>query len=203
MKLPTKEECFEIIEEYKVFDNIKEHIKQVNKIAVFLSKKLKEKGINVDIDVVDRASLLHDIAKTIDIGNDPRIKKDPKFYKKLKNRFPDIKHEEAVSIILKEKGYEELGKVAKQHGFKSLGNHKTWEQKILVYSDARVAHDKIVNLKERLDDVCTRYTNLNINDYDPDFRKKHEVELGKIEKEIFAYLDFKPEDLKEEIKKVE
>ena len=56
MNLPTTEECFKILEEYNVPQNIIEHSLIVNKISIFLAKELKTEDINIkllDIIVVD------------------------------------------------------------------------------------------------------------------------------------------------------
>jgi len=64
--LPTREECFDIIREYHVPSNILSYSLAVAKLAVFLAKKLKERGVTVNVYQVDRACLLHDIVRICD-----------------------------------------------------------------------------------------------------------------------------------------
>jgi len=58
--LPTREECFDIIQEYHVPSHILSHSLAVSKLAIFLAQKLKEKGLQVNVEQVERACLLHD-----------------------------------------------------------------------------------------------------------------------------------------------
>lgn len=66
-KLPTRKECFDIIKEYRLPLHILKHSLAVAKLAVFLAERLKEKGVTVNVELVDRACLLHDILKVCDL----------------------------------------------------------------------------------------------------------------------------------------
>ncbi len=202
MKLPTKEECLELLKEYNVSGVLLRHIKNVNKISVFLAKKLKEKGIDVDVEALDRASMLHDILKTIEIPeHDDKIQEDPEFFKDLREKFKGLKHEKAASKLLKDKGYDELGELIEFHGFRGFRNLDTWERKILNYADSRVSWDQIVSIQERFDELDKRYGPHNVPNYTEEAKKEHRDSLIEVEKEIFSHLDLKPEDLKEEVEK--
>ena len=78
---------------------------------------------------------------------------------------------------------------------------QTWEEKIVNYADKLVKHDEIVSLKERFDDLHERYTSKVIPNFNEELRDEKEKIIFEYEKEIFSYLDFKPEDLKEILKK--
>ena len=65
-KLPTREECFELIRQHAVPGHIVSHSIATAKLAVFLAERLKEKGIAVDVDLVERACLLHDVVRMCD-----------------------------------------------------------------------------------------------------------------------------------------
>ncbi len=178
MKLPTREECFKLLEKYKTFPNIIEHTKLVNKIAVYLAKKLKEKEIDINIDLVDRASLLHDIAKS----------------KVIREHIPpenENHHLDGEKILIKE-GYPELGHIVRMHSLKEIQNLKTWEEKVMQYADLRARHDKIVSVKERLDDLIKRY---NV----PPEKRVDEKLVFSLEEEIFDIIGESPEKLKEAI----
>ena len=174
MKYPSREECLRDYLEIKTPQNIIEHVIVVNKVAVFLAKKLKKKGIKLNLRLVDKASLLHDLDKWLCIND-----------KSLKHGFETEK-------MLAEKGYPEIGFYARQHVAELiLGELKTWEEKIINYADKRVLHDQIVSLKERFDYINERYPA-------KDFEKRRKIiELSYVlEKEIFSKLGFSPEELK-------
>jgi uncharacterized protein len=178
LKLPSKEECFKLLEKYGTFPNIVEHCKMVNKVAVYLAKKLREKGINVDVDLVDRASLLHDIAKSGTIrANIPPEEENH--------------HIDGEEILVKE-GYPEVGHLVRMHSLKEIENLKTWEEKIIQYADVRVRHTRIVSVKERLEDLYKRY---NI----PPEKRIDEKLIYNLEKEIYDVIGGSPSDLKDEI----
>ena len=64
--LPTRKECLAIIGEHHVPPHIVKHSLTAAKLAVFLAQRLTEKGIAVDVNLVDRACLLHDIVRICD-----------------------------------------------------------------------------------------------------------------------------------------
>jgi len=179
MRLPTKEECFELLKEYKVPQNIIDHSITVTKIAVFLAKKLKQKGIDVNVDLVEKASLLHDIDKI------PSLKD-------LTN------HGEIGREILVKKGLNDIADVTAVHIAESLEDGKvdTWEKKLVNYADKRVKHNSIVTIDERYDDLIQRYHHVS----EQGFNKMRKL-IKDVEKQIFQNLDFKPEELEKEMGK--
>lgn len=176
MKLPTKEQCFALLHKYKILPNILDHSIMVNKVANYLAEKLHEKGIKIDLDAVDCASLLHDIGKSITILE----------------KLEDQHHILAEEILTKE-GYPELGLVCRRHSLHEISNLKTWEEKIVKYADDRVKHTEIVSITERVVDLQKRYN----------VQKKDMVPLSKVlklEKEIYSNIDESPNILKNVIK---
>ena len=61
--IPTTEQCIKLLDEFNVPKNIKEHSFAVNRISISIAKKLKQAGVDIDLDLVNAASLLHDIDK--------------------------------------------------------------------------------------------------------------------------------------------
>jgi|TARA_B100002003_G_C13940803_1_gene456556 putative nucleotidyltransferase with HDIG domain len=179
MNLPTKEECFEILKEYEVPQNIIEHSLMVNKVAIFLAKKLVEKSIKINIDLLDRASLLHDLDKIATLKD---------YYS----------HGKVSKEILEKKGFLQVGKIVSVHRTDSIKNNmvNTWEEKLLNYADGRVTNDKIVSLHERFE-----YGRKNYPEFNTPEGRESEIKKHELEKEIFSHLDFKPEDLKQEMEK--
>jgi putative nucleotidyltransferase with HDIG domain len=179
MKLPSREECFKFLEKYEVPENILEHSKMVNKVADYVAKKLKEVGAKIDLDVVDRATLLHDIGKYIEI-------------KEAKLPKVDNHHIIGEEILAKE-GYPELGKVVRRHSLKEMKNITTWEEKVVKYSDLRVKHAELVSTRHRLDDLNIRYDV-------PDNERVDELKVFALEKEIFDKIKENPDILRKVIK---
>ena len=167
----TTEHCMSLLKKYNVYDNIVLHCVQVNKVAVFISKKLVESGVDVDVKLVNAASLLHDIAKHIEIETGK-----------------DHIHEAEI-ILKKENAPQNLIDVVKAHLNQNIDQFKTLEEKIVFYADMRVKHSKIVSLDERINDIRIRYSNrLHLINSISNTAKI-------VEKEIFSKLDIKPDDI--------
>lgn len=177
MKLPTKQECIELWDEYDLPENIRQHVLLVTKIAVFLANELVRKGEAVDVELVEKAALLHDIDKIQTIGENA------------------LKHGYVSYDILIGKGYPiKLAELVKYHrveAFKDLAH--SWELKCLRYADARSLGDKIVSLDERFEYLRNRYPHLRLEE-----NRVDELVLG-IEKEICLKIGIKPEELKEKL----
>lgn len=170
-EVPTREECFELLREYNVPENVVRHTLLVDKVAIFLAQKLKDSGLNIDVDLVDRAALLHDLDKMQTLDKDT--------------------HGLLTENILTKKGYPKLGRVIKHHRFKYIYNTDlSWEEKILNYADKRVNNDKLVAIDERFAYFRKRY---NIGESDRD--KEAERLFRELEKQIFSRIGLKPEDL--------
>ena len=62
-RLPTEEEALDLLEKVGCSKGVIQHCIAVKNIALDLAKKLKKKGISVDIDLVKVGALLHDIGR--------------------------------------------------------------------------------------------------------------------------------------------
>ena len=62
-KIPTTEECFALWDEFEMPGNIRQHSLNVNKVAMIIANKLKEAGEDIDLELVNAGSLLHDLDK--------------------------------------------------------------------------------------------------------------------------------------------
>ena len=196
LNLPTQAECFEIIKQYHVPSHIVKHCQAVSRLGVFLAQKLKEKGIQVNIEQVERACLLHDIARICDIkepdyGSLTRnvSEKDKAKWNQIRQRYYNLGHEDAAYEILKEK-YPTLALIIKKHRYITMLSEterpKSWEEKLVYYADMRVMHDKIVPLKVRLEDGHRR----NAHRYETNPKNKINIDkvdslIYRLEKEIF------------------
>ena len=158
--LPSREECLALIRENNA-ENVVQHSLVVNKVAMLIAKKLREKGEKIDLKLIDRASLLHDIDKIESLRNG--------------------NHGIIGEKILKEKGLHKIAKIVRKHVLDQvLGGFDSWEEKIVFYADKRVVNDKIVSLGERLKYIQNRYKDLN---------KKLKLKYTEIEKKTFELED--------------
>jgi len=158
--LPTRKECFEILKEYHLPPHIVRHSVAVAKLAVFLAQRLNEKGAAIDIDLLEKAGLLHDMMRVFDFKqadynlferNLPEQEKAK--WHQMGAKYLAMTHEDAAYDVLKEQ-YPALAQTIKRHRYMAMLDEKdrpdTWEEKLLYYADMRVMHDKIVPLKQRL-----------------------------------------------------
>lgn len=194
--LPTRKQAFEILKEYHVPLHIQKHSLAVAELAVCLAEKLKEKGISVDVDLVDRACLLHDIARVCDLKKldydrfeQSVTEQDKTKWVQLRAKYKGIVHEDAAYELLKEK-YPVLALTIRKHKYIAIldgqEKPKTWEEKLVYYADKRVMHDRVVPLKERLEEGHKRNTYLHQTE------AQHKINIARadsliyeLEREIF------------------
>lgn len=138
--LPTKQECDRLWDKYEMPDHIRAHTRQVTNVAKKVAKHIKNQGYPVDIVLVERGALLHDIAKIISIKD------------KSKGYHTDI----GAQIVRKEGYASELADIVLHHVVNSFDSNLTLEQQIVNYADRRVTHDKVVSVQERIDYLKTQ-----------------------------------------------
>ncbi len=131
-----------LLEKYGVPENIVRHSLKVEKVAVFVAQRLKEKGVAVNIELVSVGAILHDIGKMTAIKQ---------------GVFEQIVSRE----ILEKEGLKEEAMIAFRHNFYEMLAHgcSDWgiEEKIVYFADKRVMHDSVVSLQERMADLNERY----------------------------------------------
>jgi len=175
---PSIEDCIKWYKELGTPDNIIDHVTMVNKIAGFIATELYKNGVKLNLELVDKASLVHDLDKWLCIND------------------KTVRHGYKTEEILTKKGYPELGYYARQHrGDLIVKGYKSWEEKVIAYADKRTQDDTVVSLKKRFE-----YIN---GAYPPKCTKKREEQIKlsfELEKEIFSKLDLGPEELKNKIK---
>jgi len=132
---PSKTHCYKLWDKYNLPKSKRIHSELISQIALFLGKKLQEQGIDVNLELLTTACLLHDIDK-----NTP---------KKKSEKHPDS----AVRILLKE-GMKEVSDIVKTHSLHSILDKKdpprTWEQKLLYLADKMVKH-KFIGVDKRFE----------------------------------------------------
>lgn len=181
----THKKCVALLKEHEVPRIIFLHSRKVNAISMLIASKLKEKGIDINLHLVDMGSLLHDIAKHKTI----KIEKEHGYR---------VRHTIEGYNILITKGYPFEARVAFMHGLDIINDKfalKRWEDIIVYYADKRVNKDKVISLDERLLYLKRRYG--KISNKVLNIIKSVEKPLKELEKQIFKNLDIKPEDINE------
>jgi len=207
--LPTRKECLALLAEYHVPPHIVSHSNAVAKLAVFLAQRLNENSAVIDIELLERACLLHDMMRVFDFP-EPDYKRfeqtlpeeEKAKWRRLRAKYKTSSHEDAACDILKEQ-YPALALAIKRHRYMSMldeqGHPETWEEKLLYYADKRVMHETIVPLKERLAEGHKR------NVFSHGSKAKSKINTAKVdpmieemEKEIFKKIGLDPLEVNHE-----
>jgi uncharacterized protein len=140
--IPSRKRCMEVLDEVGMPEKIRAHSLQVNGVAMFLARKIMDRGIPVDPGLVDSASLLHDIDKHI-----------------LLSKGTQKGHGELGAEMLIEMGFQELAPAVRRHVLCNILHDApgSWEEKIVHYADMRVVKDRVVPLEQRLEYIRNRY----------------------------------------------
>jgi len=207
--LPTRKECLALLAEYHVPPHIVNHSKAVAKLAVFLAQRLNEKGVAIDVTLLEAACLLHDLLRVHDFKESdfnrfertlPEGEK-PK-WRRLRVKYKASSHEDAAYDILKEQ-YPVLALTIKRHKYMALLDEKDrpdiWEEKLLYYADKRVMHERIVPLKERLAEGHKRNVFLHGTEAQSKINTaKVDPLIYEMEKEIFEKIGLNPLEVADE-----
>ena len=147
----------DILNKNKTPSNVIEHSRTVCKLAEDVAEKLIKKGIKVNKKLLVASALLHDIEREKD------------------------NHVIEGAKLLKSMGFCEISETTRKHSLHEIEKEKnrplSIEEKILFYADKRVKGNKIVSLKERIEDLNKRYNRDFSKEYE--FAKKIERELLK------------------------
>lgn len=158
--VPTPEQIRKLFQEFHTPAHVAEHCGMVERVSLFLGKKLKEGGVSIDLELLKSAALLHDIVRIVDF----RVFEPEKFpfpftvddrtcWENLRAQYAGRHHAEVAAEILRQRGFPEIAEVIQKHRFLQIAEgFNSWEEKILYYADKRVKHHDIVPLKERLAD---------------------------------------------------
>jgi len=137
IKIPSRDECLDILTKNKTPSNVIEHCKAVCRLSEEVADNLIADGVKVNKKLVIAAALLHDVE---------RIKEN---------------HVKVGAKLIKSLGFPEVAKVMVRHSMYQIEDSKnipkTVEEKIVFYADKRALGGKIVSLKERFDDTKKRY----------------------------------------------
>lgn len=186
--IPDISRCFQLMEEYAMLPNIREHSIIVARVALRLidgfCENLPSPQKVPDRTTIAAGALLHDIAKTPCLQN-------------------GCDHAAAGAEICLELGYPEIAAIVREHVI--LRDHdperrrqgKFNAREIIYYADKRVRHEEIVSLDDRLEYILEHYGNS-----DPVMHHRIHVNFDKcveLEQYIFSFLSFSPDELAAEV----
>ncbi len=178
MKIPDNKTAIKILRDYKTPVHIMRHCVMVAKVSTFLGIRLRERGCNISIGLLQAGGLLHDVAKyhAIIHGGD---------------------HASMGATFLEGLGYKDVAKIVRSHvhiDTNELCMRKINEAIVVNYADKRVKHTTVVSLEDRFEDLYIRYGTDN-------YRRKRIKELfdqtKEMEKNIFSVLHIEPDQLNE------
>lgn len=175
MHLPTVAKCHDLMAETQMLDNIKAHSILVSQVAIFIAQHLYNTGVPLSLPLIETSALLHDITKTRSLQTGE-------------------KHAATGAQLIRKLGYPEAALVIHQHVRLSCFSEHTLpsEPEIVNYADKRVLHDKIAPLADRMRYIEQRY---GTNE-----KKRHRIKLmwkesERLEKKLFRFLPFTPDEL--------
>lgn len=139
MRIPTVEECYELMKCHSMLPNIVAHSEQVARVAAAIMNHLVD-GTDISRKAVIVACLLHDITKTRSLQTKEH-------------------HDISGGRLLAELGFSTIGAMVKEHvvlqDLQPEGDLLAKE--IVYYADKRVMHDRVVTVEERVADLIIRY----------------------------------------------
>lgn len=194
-----------LFQKYRTPEHIVRHMQKVAAVGLFLARKFHEQNIEVDEELVQYGSLLHDLVKIVDFStvdeskfSKPPSTEDINFWNGLIEQYHNVKHCLAGYEVLMEEHEVSLALIVKKHGYNSLIAQNpeerpiTLEEKIVYYADKRVRHDQVVTLAERIEDGQKRYfPDGNI----PAEDKQVQQALFILEKELCEKASLSPENI--------
>ncbi len=135
---PNRITCLQIMDNYDMLPNIKDHSILVADLAIIISCKLNKNGSELDLNLIEAAALLHDITKTESIKTGEN-------------------HCKSGGKLLRNLGYQRISEIVEQHVLPDKIKGDVSEEEVVCYADKRILHDKIVNLDERFEYLLERY----------------------------------------------
>ena len=130
---PDMEECYSILDIYKVPENIIRHCRKVAEVSDQIFRSLDNAG-ELNQSALKAAAMLHDIAR------------------KERN------HAQAGEKILREIGYEKVGSIIGSHTDIVVDDTgRITESEILYLADKLVREDKVISIEERFKQSLNKY----------------------------------------------
>ncbi len=172
MSIPTRSECLIIMDKVRMPDHIRKHSMMVAVVALYLGGLLNRNSSRLNLELLEAASLLHDIAKmeSVESGGS---------------------HSELGARMLTDFGFLPLASIVEDHVTMDLVRvyGPINESVIVNYCDKRVKHDQMVTVKERFEDLTERYAKTEAH---MRFMQEKYVLYMELERRIFEHLGISP-----------
>lgn len=181
--IPTEKDCYALMDQYQMLDNVREHSIVVAEIVRVISQGLVKSGVHISVEKSVAGALLHDIGKTqsIKTGGD---------------------HAALGREICLQHQLDEIADIVGEHIWlrRNSPDGVYSESEVVYYADKRVLHTSVVSLQERMDDILKRYgkDNQRLCLF---IRENFRICKG-VERKLFNKLDFRPADLAEILRKL-
>jgi len=144
-KLPTREQALKFLRQSGCRENVIRHVEAVSALAVEIAEACKEKGYDVDLELVEIGGLLHDIG---------RAKTHSVHHAVIGAEIAGSLHlpKPLVSIIKRHVGGGITSKEAKKLGWPTdVYVPQTLEEKIVSYADKLIEGSRRVPIEKTID----------------------------------------------------
>ena len=133
-KHPDREKCMKMLKDYKTPEHVIKHCEAVTGAALKLAGALNKEGFNFDLQLIEAAGLLHDIARV------------------------DKKHWVSGADFVKKNGYIKEAGIIRKHMDHSLDpdTSKLKELDIICLGDRLILEDTYAGLDARMDYVIKK-----------------------------------------------
>lgn len=177
MNIPSRKECYRLIQEMGMMAHIVAHSLLVCRVALLLTDRLQAHDIPLNRDLIRAGALLHDITKTRSIKTGEM-------------------HTETGAEVLIQEGYPEVAELVRQHVRLDVNTDQgpPTEAEVVNYSDKRVLHDRVALMADRLGYIMERYGTT------PEYRARIREtwkRAEELEVKIFRHLDIAPAQISE------
>lgn len=198
----------EIYSEYRIMPGLQMHQLRVAAVGKTVCDSLK---VPIDSDAVVTACLFHDMGNIIksDLTMFPEFfgEHDAAYWENVKKeylaKYGTNEHHATIAIGkelgLPEKAITLMDSVGFTH-LETTRDGASLEQKVVQYSDLRVAPHGVVSLSERLEEGRRRYEGRGHHDF-PETKIRYAELVAaaeEIERQIFALANIKPDSITEE-----
>lgn len=185
--------------------HVRAHCQQVAKVALQVGQAFVKKNILIDLNLLETAALLHDMARVCDFKTMHREDFQEEIseekwerWSQMREKYAGQHHPEIAFKALCERGFFKTAELIRLHNslaiLKEKERFEDLETAILYYADKRVKHDAVVSLKERFEDGRERY-----GKYDSEKQKgiylEVEEETFELEKKLFSQIDLRPSEI--------
>ena len=165
---PTREECIALLKKNKTPAHVVRHCVKVTDTALRIARALNQKGYHLDLELIQAAGLIHDIARVED------------------------KHWEIGAEIASKIGYHEEAEIIKVHMTYQSDPYKEEinETDIICLSDRMVKEDVYVGLENRMQYILDKFKgNQEAIERISSRIKENKILIGRIENIIGETLD--------------